>query len=78
MFTNYWVQIHDVDGNALGLIGIQFETKEYIKIIPFTVLEEPYNLSFISLYDKQMKPIWYMGCDGCLQDYKTAESLIRE
>ena len=35
LFTNYWVQIHDVDGNALGLIGLQFETKEYIKIIPF-------------------------------------------
>ena len=78
LFTNYWVQINDINGNALGLIGLQFETKEYIKIIPFTVLEEPYNLSFINLYDKQMKTIWHWGCDDCLQDYTIAESLIRE
>ena len=78
LFTNYWVAIQDVDGNPLGIIGLQFETNEYIKLIPFTVLEEPYNLSFINLYDKQMNTIWHWGCNDCLQDYTTAESLIRE
>ena len=78
LFTNYWVPIHDTNGNALGLIGLQFETLEYEKLIPYTVIEEPYNLSFINLYDKSLNTIWHWGCNDCLQEYSIAEELIRD
>lgn len=36
--------------------------------MPQPVLEEPYSLSFINLYDSQLNSIWTWGCTDCPQD----------
>ncbi len=69
--------VKDNTGTEIGIIGLQFDIQEYIKLIPSPVIEEPYSLSFINLYDKNLNTIWHWGCDDCLQDYTTAEAIIR-
>ena len=52
---------------------------QYIKLVPKPVLEEPYNLSMISLYDASFREIWYHGePDDSPQSHKNAQVRIRE
>lgn len=46
--------------------------------MPRPVLEEPYSLSFINLYDNELRTIWKWGCDDCAQDYDRAMTKIDE
>ena len=47
--------VKDNTGAEIGIIGLQFDIQEYIKLIPSPVIEEPYSLSFINLYDKNFE-----------------------
>ena len=46
-----------------GLIGIQFDMNLYIELVPKPVLEEPYPLSMISLYNQDFEEVWFYGQD---------------
>ena len=51
-FTNYWMAIYDNDTKeAIGTIGYQVELEMYERLIPSPVIEEPYSLSMINLYN---------------------------
>ena len=63
-YTNYWMQLKDHEGNFVGVIGIQLSMSEYDRLIPPAVIENPYSLSLISLYDKNLERIWEWGCKG--------------
>lgn len=77
-FTNYWMSIENDQGDVVGLIGMQFANKLYLDLIPTPVVEEPYSLSLINLYDSDFQTIWHWGCDECPQNYATAIGLINE
>ena len=79
LYTNYWVGIRSQDNSIEGLIGIQFDMKKYIQLVPRSVLEEPYPLSMISLYDQDHREIWYYGQDDDdPQSHKNAQVRIDE
>ena len=52
---------------------------EYIKLVPKPVLEEPYELSMISLYDANFNEIWYHeDINSPNQDHDKAQVRINE
>ena len=65
-------------GSNIGVIGMQFEMEDYVKLIPTPVLEENYPASYIGLYDKNLDQIWKFGCteEDCSQNIHKAASLI--
>ena len=48
----YWTK-HD-----RGLIGLQLSHSDYDNLLPSSVLEEPYSLAFITVFDKDWNIIW--------------------
>ena len=79
LYTNYWVGIRSQDNSIEGLIGIQFDMVQYIQLVPRSVLEEPYPVSMISLYDQDFREIWYYGQDDDdPQSHKNAQVRIDE
>ena len=46
------------------MIGLQVRIEEYQQLIPEAVIEEPYTLSLIMLYDRNLKRVWQWGCKG--------------
>ena len=46
-YTNYWMVLQNYRGDDWGVIGIQVEMSVYDRLIPESVIEEPYTLSFI-------------------------------
>ena len=52
-----------------GIIGLQLSQSDYDKLLPSTVLEEPYPLSFIAVFDK---------ASGDLIWNKTVETAMNE
>lgn len=63
-YTFYWMALNDHHGKVVGVIGMQVDMSVYDRLIPSAVIEDPYSLSLISLYDKSMKRIWDWGCRG--------------
>ena len=63
-YTNYWMQLLDSDGTILGVIGMQVKMEDYNQLIPEAVIEEPYTLSLIMLYNKNLERMWQMECRG--------------
>ena len=61
-YTRYWKALEDENGATFGVIGIQVDIASYEKLIPLSVIEEPYSVSFIGLYDVNFNPIWGWGC----------------
>ena len=79
LYTNYWIGIRSQDNSIEGLIGIQFDMEQYKQLVPKTVLEEPYPVSMISLYDQDFEEIWYYGQDDDdPQSHKNAQVRIDE
>ena len=56
--------LKDENGYPVGVIGMQVKMSEYMQLIPEAVIEEPYTLSLIMLYDKNLNRMWQWGCDG--------------
>ena len=55
----------DSDGKTnLGVIGMQVKMDDYNQLIPEAVIEEPYTLSLIMLYNKNLERMWRMDCRG--------------
>ena len=50
----------------------------YFDLIPKPVIEEPYSLSLINLYDSELKTVWHWGCTDCTQDHDQANLKIDE
>ena len=77
-YTNYWMPLIDGRGLNIGVIGMQFEMEDYVKLIPTPVLEKNYPASYIGLYDKNLDQIWKFGCteEDCSQNIDKAASLI--
>ena len=42
----------DPNNPTWGLIGLQLNQMDYDQLIPSTVLEKPYEISFIAVYEK--------------------------
>ena len=61
-YTSYWKAIENDQGETIGVIGMQLAMASYSELIPASALEEPYSLSLIALYDKNLEPIWWWGC----------------
>lgn len=57
-YTTYWVPMMSRKGSFLGAIGIQILETEFQKLIPSAVLEEPYQVSFVAVYDKDKQLSW--------------------
>ena len=68
LYTNYWKPLLNEVGQTIGLIGLQVDITNYEKLIPEPVIEEPYSLSFINLYNSNLETIWQWGCTDCDQD----------
>lgn len=51
-YMTYWTK-HD-----RGLIGLQLSHSDYDNLLPSSVLEKPYSLSFITVFDKDWNLIW--------------------
>ena len=69
------------EGEVWGVIGIQVKMDAYDRLIPSPVIEEPYQLSLISLYDHEFNRIWEWGCrgDDCQsQDIEKANPVIEK
>ena len=59
----------DENDQMMGVIGLQVDVKSYDELIPAPVIEEPYSLSFINLYDENMNTIWWWGCASEQDEY---------
>jgi hypothetical protein len=51
-FVTFFSPINPSD-KLEGIIGLQLNQKDYDQLVPSTVLEEPYELSFIAVFDKK-------------------------
>ena len=61
------------------LIGIQLDMKEYQHLVPMAILDAPYQLSMISLYDADFNEIWnYKEGPGSQQDHGKAQEYIQQ
>ena len=50
----------DEPGVFKGVIGLQLKQSDYEELLPSTVLEEPYELSFIAVFENNTSNlIWY-------------------
>jgi hypothetical protein len=57
-FTSYFAPIK-ADGKVVGAVMIQFEQVNlYSSLVPYTIYNEPYAVSLVSLYDLNFKPIY--------------------
>jgi len=61
-YTNYWMALTDDQNEMIGVLGLQVDIKSYNELIPNPVIEMPYSLSFINLYDRDFNSIWWWGC----------------
>ena len=54
------------------MIGIQLRHSDYNNLLPSPVLEEPYELSFISVFDKNWNLVWDKTVEGNIEkkDYE--------
>ena len=68
-YTNYWKAIVDDVGETIGVIGIQVKIASYSELIPSNIIEEPYSISFINLYNKELETIWWWGCSNEPDEY---------
>ena len=75
-FTNYWMAINEggTTDEPIGVIGYQVELAMYERLIPSPVIEEPYSLSLINLYNKDLEPIWSWNCPDCDDEITRAAS----
>lgn len=83
LYTNYWIGVKDVLGHVDTIIGLQFEQSDYFKLVPKPVLEQPYQVSMISLYDSEFNEVWSYGADsvesdGQVSDHDKAQTRIDE
>ena len=51
-FVTFWTSHKD------GVIGIQLRHSDYDNLLPSPVLEEPYALSFITVFDTNWQLVW--------------------
>ena len=78
-YTNYWMLLKDENERDIGVIGMQVKTSIYTELIPDTVIESPYELSMILLYDRNLNLIWDWGCkdsDCEGQDIDNAKGIV--
>lgn len=68
-YTNYWIALVDDKEEMVGMLGIQVNIKSYGELIPSLVIEEPYSVSFINLYDRDLNTIWWWGCSSEEDEY---------
>lgn len=61
-YTNYWMALTDDQNEMIGVLGLQVDIKSYNELVPNPVIEMPYSLSFINLYDRDFNSIWWWGC----------------
>ena len=61
-YLTFWTK-HEV-----GVIGIQLRHSDYENLLPSPVLEEPYPLSFITLFDKDWNLLWDKTVDPDILD----------
>ena len=62
-YTNYWMLLKDSSGAVNGVIGMQVDiTNVYDSLIPTALMEAPYMLSYIALYNKEVQRFWDWGC----------------
>ena len=53
-YTNYWIELErDWRNNVVGLLGLQVSMKAYDRLIPPAVLEDPFGISMLKLYNKE-------------------------
>ena len=72
-FVTYYTAINPNNKNE-GIIGIQLNQADYDKLLPTTVLETPYELSFISVFDKASDESQNDGVTGNLIWSKAVET----
>ena len=48
-FTTYWAALKDKNQQKVGIIGLQLSQDKFYDLLPSTVLEAPYQLSFITM-----------------------------
>jgi len=51
-FVTFYSPINPLN-KAEGIIGLQLNQKDYNQLVPSTVLEQPYELSFIAVFDAE-------------------------
>ena len=71
-YMTYWTK-HD-----RGLIGLQLSHSDYDNLLPSSVLEEPYSLSFITVFDKDWNLIWDRSEKIDAADYAEAKRQVIE
>ena len=67
---SYYTPIGNVTAGVTpwGVIGIQIKQKHYGKIIPTSVLEEPYQISFIAAFEANTTNlVWYQTDPSVMQ-----------
>lgn len=70
-YTTYWVPMVNRKGSFQGALGIQILETEFQKLIPSAVLEEPYQVSFVAVYDRKKNLLWsYTNGMSELQTHK--------
>ena len=52
-FSTYWSALKDANQNKVGVIGLQLSQDKFFELLPSTVLEEPYQLSFMTILSNQ-------------------------
>jgi len=64
-YINYWVPLVDEKTDKVyGAIGLQLKQDDYQHLIPSAVLEVPYQVTFISVLDREFTEIWTQKDDG--------------
>ena len=63
-YINYWVPLVDKQQNTVyGAVGLQLKQSDYLDLIPSSVMEQPYAVTFISVLDRDQKEVWTYSTD---------------
>lgn len=55
-YTTYWAALRGKNEEKVGAIGLQLSQSSFYDLLPSTVLEEPYQLAFISIFESNSDP----------------------
>ena len=77
-FTTFWAPIKQYNSTVIGAIGLQLSQDEYYRLLPKSVIEKPYELSFMSVWDTNNNLIWEEHAKVSHETFEAAKEKVQE
>ena len=57
-YVNFWIPLVNDRDYVFGAVGLQLKQADYEKLVPSSVMEKPYSVTYISALDQDINVIW--------------------